>query len=66
MLIVNGNPVYEGYGMFEKLTYFSILYYLCFVEYISAYMVDKQGMENADSDLDGEENFRVSDDGWEH
>ena len=51
--------------MFVKITYFSILYCLCFVEQMSEDMVYNQGMEDTDPYLQGKENLMISDYGEE-
>ena len=47
--------------MFVKVTYFSILYCLCFVEYMSEDMVYNQGMEDTDPYPQGGESLMISD-----
>ena len=66
LLTIIGDPVCKGYGMIEKIVYFSIFYFLCFVEEISMDMVEEQVMEETEPDLKGEEDFSTSNDREEH
>ena len=46
LLIIDGDPVCEGDGMFEKGVHLYIFYCLCFVEDISENIAEKQVMED--------------------
>ena len=62
LLTIDGDPIFEGDGMFEKGVYLSIF----FVEEISVDMVEEQVIKYTDPYLLGEKYFRVSNHMQEH
>ena len=62
MLTKDEDTFCEGNLIFEKGICLSIFYCLCFVGDISANILETQATEEIYPDLEGEEDFRISDD----
>ena len=62
LLTIHGDNFCEVDNTFVKGVYFSIFYWLCFVEDISPNIAEEQVMEEKTPDLEWEEDFRFSDD----